>query len=104
MPRSDDPPHCVHFIIHCLCVDGSTQPLYQKIEFAFLRLLKMKKKKRHLTLHTMSKFRLRAASLGCFTDKQVQVGDKQISQPWVFFRSVYVRERDNEHKLSYDGE
>lgn len=52
----------------------------------------------------MSKFRLRAASLGCFTDKQVQVGDKQISQPWVFFRSVYVRERDNEHKLSYDGE
>lgn len=50
VPRSDDPPHCVHFIIHCLCVDGSTQPLYQKIEFAFLRLLKMKKKKKDISL------------------------------------------------------
>lgn len=57
-------------------------------------MLIKKKKKRHLTLHTMSKFRLRAASLGCFTDKQVQVGDKQISQPQVFFRFVCVRERE----------
>lgn len=49
-----NPAHSVPFIIHWKQVDGPTQLVYQKIDFAFLLLLKKKKKAESLLFTFLS--------------------------------------------------
>lgn len=94
-------------------MDGPTQLVYQKIDFAIFLLFKEKKKKSwkfafhfHIlflpflqdakfTLHTTSRFYLGAGLLDIFTRKEVEVSEKQISLPQDSFRLCESeRERD----------
>lgn len=92
-----NPAHSVPFIIHWKQVDGPTQLVYQKIDFAFFLLLKKKKKLKvcfslsylilpflqdaKFTLHTTSRFYLGAGLLDNFIRKEVEVSEKQINLP-----------------------